>query len=140
MYSWVDEGLIEDVQLWLDAPSSNFGWIVVSDEKKNPKRFDSKDNATTPLKPTLTIGFTPPPSPPLTPTTITNITSAGSLVTLAISGITAGATNIVRRTFNLMSNDWQDADSFIGGDSTTNWSESVDPGWSNTDYRIRSLR
>ncbi|NQT94032.1 MAG: hypothetical protein HQ559_14820 [Lentisphaerae bacterium] len=137
VYSWVDEGLIADVQLWLDTPSSNFGWIVVSDEKKSPKRFDSKDNATTPLKPTLTIGYY---LPPLTATTITNIASTGSVVTLGISGITAGASNIVRRAFNLMSNDWQDADTFIGGDGTTNWSESVDPGWQKAIYRIRSLR
>jgi len=62
------------------------------------------------------------------------------ITTLATSVATTEMTNIVRRSFNLMSNDWQDADSFIGADGTTNWSETVDPGWEKAVYLIRSLK
>jgi hypothetical protein len=56
-----------DVQAWLDAPATNFGWIVIGDETMavTAKRFDSRENPTAANRPRLTIVFTPPP-PPIT--------------------------------------------------------------------------
>lgn len=51
-----------DVQNWLDAPSSNHGWILIGNENppaqddKTARRFNSRENTNS--KPTLTIDFT----------------------------------------------------------------------------------
>jgi spore coat protein A len=61
VYSWGSTaGLVTDVQLWLDQPAANFGWIVIADESdsKNAKRFDSRENVGG-VRPSLTIDYTP---------------------------------------------------------------------------------
>jgi hypothetical protein len=66
-YTWGSTaGLIADVQSWVDAPSSNFGWLVRGVESVNQtaKRFASRENGTTAYRPLLTIQFTPPPPSP----------------------------------------------------------------------------
>lgn len=60
-YTWASStALVADVQLWLDNPASNFGWLIIGDEtnSKNTKRFDSREfmGATTP---SLIVSFTP---------------------------------------------------------------------------------
>lgn len=56
--------LANDVQLWLDDPARNFGWILVGDESQpaSAKRFDSRTNASL-AGPVLTIDFNPPCTP-----------------------------------------------------------------------------
>ncbi len=53
--SWIDGGLIADVQGWIDTPASNFGWIIIGPETTNQRlrRFDSAE--ATSLNPLLTI-------------------------------------------------------------------------------------
>lgn len=57
--------MIADVQNWLDAPASNYGWILVGDESTNStsRRFDSRQNPIDANRPALTIEFTPAPEP-----------------------------------------------------------------------------
>ena len=31
-YTWSSAQMVADVQLWLDSPTSNFGWLVLGDE------------------------------------------------------------------------------------------------------------
>jgi hypothetical protein len=69
-YTWNSTQMIADVQLWLDNPSVNFGWLVLGDETAaaTTKRFDSRESASPPI---LTIEFISPrvaPSPRLRPT------------------------------------------------------------------------
>ena len=54
--------LVADVQGWLDAPQTNFGWLVRGDETDTmtTKRFASRENATVSSHPQLVIGFEPP--------------------------------------------------------------------------------
>lgn len=62
-YAWGDaDGMVADVQAWLDDPSANFGWLIKGEEGSNrtAKRFDSNDNAEEDLRPVLTIRFTVP--------------------------------------------------------------------------------
>lgn len=56
--------LTNDVQLWLDDPARNFGWIVVGDESQpaSAKRFDSRTNPNL-MGPVLTIEFDAPCTP-----------------------------------------------------------------------------
>jgi len=50
--------LIADVQLWVDTPANNFGWIVLGDEVtvQNSRRLNTREHATT--KPVLIIDYT----------------------------------------------------------------------------------
>lgn len=56
-YTFTSEEMIDDVQQWLDDPSSNFGWILVGNEESTntTKRFDSRENTTEQNRPRLTI-------------------------------------------------------------------------------------
>ena len=61
-YTWNSKQLTADVQMWVDDPSSNFGWIVIGKESinKTTKRFDSRENATEANRPRLQVTFTVP--------------------------------------------------------------------------------
>ena len=64
-YTWsTTAALVADVQAWVNAPSTNFGWIVICDEGgelQTVKRFDSRESSVAATRPTLTIVYTPPP-------------------------------------------------------------------------------
>ena len=55
--------MVADVQLWLDNPSQNFGWIVIGDETQieTAKRFATKENTDNggQDRPSLVVNFTP---------------------------------------------------------------------------------
>jgi len=60
-YTWSSTPqLVADVQMWLDTPASNFGWILIGDESTlaTSKRFDSSEYADTTKRPKLTVEFT----------------------------------------------------------------------------------
>ena len=58
-YSWSGAGLVADVQQMLDAPATNFGWILIGNEglASTAKRFDSRQNAAAWLRPVLTVDY-----------------------------------------------------------------------------------
>ncbi len=62
LYTWTSAQLASDVQAWLDAPASNFGWMLRSNESSgvSAKRFDSRETTLDADKPTLIVEFTPP--------------------------------------------------------------------------------
>jgi hypothetical protein len=46
-YDWTDDGLVSDVQGWIDHPASNFGWMLKGDESGSidtTMRFQSADS------------------------------------------------------------------------------------------------
>lgn len=59
LYTWTSPQLIDDVQNWLDDPSSNHGWLLRGNESTNAtsKRFDSRENSTPAFRPALTIEY-----------------------------------------------------------------------------------
>jgi hypothetical protein len=61
-YTWSSAQLAADVQSWVNAPASNYGWIVIGDEAvtKTAKRFASKNNTNNLLQPQLTITYLGP--------------------------------------------------------------------------------
>lgn len=63
-YFWSSPGMVADLQGWLDSPATNFGWLVFTNEGDIPsaKRFDTRENATTANRPTLTVRYSPPGS------------------------------------------------------------------------------
>ena len=52
--------LIADVQLWIDSPENNYGWIVLGDEVEvqNTRRLNTHEHTTG--QPQLIIDYTPP--------------------------------------------------------------------------------
>jgi spore coat protein A, manganese oxidase len=54
----------DDVQDWVDAPASNFGWLLRGDESvtRTAKRFNAREDASSSgsRRPKLAISFTPP--------------------------------------------------------------------------------
>jgi len=63
-YEWSSAGMVADLQAWLDAPATNFGWLVFTYEGDFPsaKRFDTRENPTVANRPQLTISYSPPGS------------------------------------------------------------------------------
>ncbi|MBW2579670.1 MAG: DNRLRE domain-containing protein [Deltaproteobacteria bacterium] len=61
-YTWGSTSeMVADVQMWLDDPESNFGWILIGPENsQSSKRFDSRENGTSDFRPVLEINYTPP--------------------------------------------------------------------------------
>jgi hypothetical protein len=58
-YSWQSAALTANVQSWLSAPETNFGWILLGNESaaSTAKRFDSRENPTVENRPVLTITY-----------------------------------------------------------------------------------
>ncbi|MCA9298932.1 MAG: DNRLRE domain-containing protein, partial [Phycisphaerales bacterium] len=61
-YDWTSPAMAADVQGWLDAPATNFGWVLIGDEVTLPsaKRFATRENPVASARPALRIDFTPP--------------------------------------------------------------------------------
>lgn len=55
-------GMVADVQEWVSAPSTNFGWMLrgVESVLQTAKRFDSRQSSNPATKPQLIVTFTPP--------------------------------------------------------------------------------
>jgi hypothetical protein len=66
-YTWSSPALVSDVQAFLAAPGSNFGWLLLGGEgvSQSAKRFDSRENTTVSFRPALEITYTVP-APPVT--------------------------------------------------------------------------
>jgi len=60
-YTWSSFQMVMDVQDWLTAPATNFGWIVQGNEALSgtAKRFDSRENQTPANRPLLIIEYQP---------------------------------------------------------------------------------
>lgn len=58
-YEWgSSDQMVADVQMWLNNPSSNHGWLLMgNDSVTSVKRFDTRENASEGNRPTLTLTF-----------------------------------------------------------------------------------
>ena len=55
--------MVADVQAWVDAPSSNNGWLLVGEEVADggtAKRFNTRENTNVSTRPKLVVHFNPP--------------------------------------------------------------------------------
>jgi len=64
-YTWTGPGMVQDVQGWLNSPSTNFGWIIIGDETitNTALRFNTKEALTVSNRPQLSITYTVVPEP-----------------------------------------------------------------------------
>jgi SprB repeat/Secretion system C-terminal sorting domain len=76
-YNWSSPVMVADIQAWLDAPFSNFGWLMKSNEttSSQAKRYDSKENATLANRPVLTVGY------------VSNVVGTASSISNLVPGI-----------------------------------------------------
>ncbi|MGH7455956.1 MAG: DNRLRE domain-containing protein [bacterium] len=51
--------MVADVQMWLNTPAGNFGWLVLGNENspQTAKRFDSRENSNPANRPVLTVFY-----------------------------------------------------------------------------------
>lgn len=64
-YTWESTAeMVADVQLWLESPSTNFGWMIVGNESETQtaKRFDTKEIINPDARPQLNVSYLPPVS------------------------------------------------------------------------------
>ncbi len=62
-YEIAGQGLVADVQLWLESPGQNFGWILVGNEAAGSgtaRRFESRESLNSMARPRLIVDFVPP--------------------------------------------------------------------------------
>ncbi|HPI95319.1 MAG TPA: DNRLRE domain-containing protein [Gammaproteobacteria bacterium] len=102
-YTFQTNGMIGDVQGWLDTPAGNFGWILLGDESTSAtaQRFASREHPTVSSRPSLLISYEIPQTTQLNPVkdntlyeTVDGSTSNGAGGNLFI-GMTNG--NAMRR-------------------------------------------
>lgn len=63
LYTWLSTPqMVADVQGWMNDPRSNFGWLLLGDERtaQTAKRFDSRENPDSALRPALEVTYTVP--------------------------------------------------------------------------------
>lgn len=87
-YTWGSTSqMMADVQGWLDAPGTNFGWILIGVENApaTAKRFDSRENGTPANRPKLTVVFTPPPGPTIIVQPQSQTVCAGQAATFSVT-------------------------------------------------------
>lgn len=118
-YAWSGAGMVQDVQLWLDNPAQNFGWLLRSlseDTERTVRGFASSEAAAG--RPVLQIGFTPQTS------------SSNAAPTVAIISPTNNASFTVPATVNIVIES-SDSDGSVtnvqllnGSSSITNFSAS----------------
>lgn len=64
VYTWQSSGMRDDLQAWLDAPSTNFGWVLIGNEGQiqTTKRFSSDEDPVPANRPMLTVHYTQAPT------------------------------------------------------------------------------
>lgn len=61
-HSWESPGLVQDVQGWLDDPSTNAGWILIGAEglEQSVKKILSSESTSPATRPSLTVTYVSP--------------------------------------------------------------------------------
>ncbi len=59
-YTWDSVAMITDIQNWLNNPSTNYGWLLKSNELSSfqAKKFESRENPVAANRPVLSITYT----------------------------------------------------------------------------------
>ncbi len=94
--SWSSSQMAVDVQMWLDDPSSNFGWILLGSESTvgSAKGFASSEGPSS-FRPNLTIEYSPavPDPPEIVEHPVSQFATVGSEVTFSVQ--TAGEVDTI---------------------------------------------
>jgi uncharacterized protein (TIGR03118 family) len=90
-YSWSGSGLVSDVQSWVNNPSQNFGWLLISSAEgyfRSVRGFAAHENGSS--APTLVVVYTTPP-PPNTPPSVSITSPANGVIFVSPASVTIQA-------------------------------------------------
>jgi len=61
-YTWESTNMADDVQAWIDDPTTQHGWVLIGNEigLTTTKRFDTRENPLEDFRPRLVVDFEPP--------------------------------------------------------------------------------
>ena len=102
-------GLVADVTAWLNAPASNHGWLIKTENEsveKTAGRFGARENPNT--APQLTVQFTVPPTPPQ----IDSVSIQDTNFCVHFQGV-AGSIYLLESRADVASGDWSPVDGLI---------------------------
>ncbi len=89
-YIWGNTAaMVADVQSWLDAPATNFGWLLRHDDEitaATAKRFATRENPDVSLRPSLEINYAPPGACVGTNYCLVNPNSTGNAAIISYTG------------------------------------------------------
>jgi hypothetical protein len=93
-FNWSTQQMATDVQGWLNAPTTNFGWIIRADEltPRSAVRFISRNHAQQANWPSLRIDYTPPAASLIWDLSKNNIVDLADLSLLTVNLGKTGAT------------------------------------------------
>ena len=125
--SWTGAGLVSDVQIWLDNPAQNFGWLLTSQlegTSKTVRGFAARENGAS--VGTLQVGYTPP-TPTNAPPSVTITSPANGSTSAAPASVTLEATAI-DRDGTVTGVEFFDGATSLGIDATSAYSLTVNLG------------
>jgi len=92
-YSWSGSGLVADVQLWVNTPAQNVGWLLASraeSSSRSVRGFATRESGS--AGGTLAVVYTPPPPPNVAPSvSITSPANGATFISPASVTIRATA-------------------------------------------------
>jgi hypothetical protein len=119
------------------AELQNYGALLRMDETPVPTSGMPRAPFTSSYDPSYPPAYWPSLQFTLAPT-LFNVSVSGGAISFSISNLTVGATNTIERSFNLATNGWTAVSSFVAASTSTNWSETLQPGWTKAFYRLHS--
>jgi hypothetical protein len=131
-----------DVTASLQNPASraelqNYGAILRIDETPVPTTGMPRAPFTSAYDPSYTPAYWPTLQLTVRPT-VFNVVISGGAISLGITNLTVGVTNTIERSFTLATNGWTAVTNIVATGISTNWSEPIQPGWTNAFYRVLS--
>jgi hypothetical protein len=131
-----------DITALVKTPTSraelqNYGAMLRIDETPVPTTGLPRAPFTSSYDPSYTPAYWP--SLQLTiPPTVFNLMVSGGAISFGISNLTVGVTHTIERSFDLTTNSWTAVTNLVATGISTNWSETIQPGWTNAFYRVHS--
>jgi len=106
-YSWSSTAeMVADVQFWLQNPSQNFGWMLISSDESSyftARRWAAKEFNEEAARPKLIIQYVLPAA--VTPPAITNVTATGANFSFQFLA-EAGVPYTVEKLLDLTATNW----------------------------------
>jgi len=119
------------------AELQNYGAMLRIDETPVPTTGMPRAPFTSSYDPSYTPAYWPSLQLTIRPT-VFNVTVSGGAISFGISNLTVGVTNIIERSFDLTTNGWTAVTNIVATGTSTNWSETIQPGWTKAFYRVHS--
>ena len=113
------------------------GAMLRMDEKPVPASGMPRAPFTSPYDPSYPPAYWPSLQFTIAPA-LFNVSVSGGAISFSISNLTVGATNTIERSFDLATNGWTVIASFVAASTSTNCSETLQPGWTKAFYRLHS--